>query len=82
MVERRFEKPRLRRFDPFSCHQLLEPDVLSFPHVKTLLTWQLVDKYSWLIPKGQKRPLPFDDNYQPKPMAFEIERALQSRRAG
>lgn len=57
-------------------------DVLSFPHVKTLLTWQLVDKYSWLISKGQKRPLPFDDTYQPKPMAFEIERALQNRRAG
>lgn len=57
-------------------------DVLSFPHVKTLLTWQLVDKYSWLISKGQKRPLPFDDNYQPKAMAFEIERALQNRRAG
>ncbi|SHH05655.1 endo-1,4-beta-xylanase [Bradyrhizobium erythrophlei] len=57
-------------------------DVLSFPNVKAVITWELADKYSWLIAQGQKRPLPFDDNYQPKSMAAEIERAFQNRRAG
>jgi endo-1,4-beta-xylanase len=56
-------------------------DMLSFPHVKALITWQLADKYSWLK-NTNPRPLPFDNNYQPKAMAFEIERALQNRRAG
>lgn len=56
-------------------------DVLSFPNVKALMTWELVDKYSWLY-KQHPRPLPFDADYQPKPLAFEIERALINVNAG
>ncbi|WP_065755182.1 endo-1,4-beta-xylanase [Bradyrhizobium paxllaeri] len=50
-------------------------DVMQFKCVKALLTWQLVDKYSWLYSQ-HPRPLPFDNSYQPKPLAFAIERAL------
>ncbi|MEH2525880.1 MULTISPECIES: endo-1,4-beta-xylanase [unclassified Bradyrhizobium] len=53
-------------------------DVLSFPNVKAVMTWQLVDKYSWLY-ANHKRPLPFDMNYQPKPLAYAIEQALAGK---
>ncbi|KRQ99261.1 endo-1,4-beta-xylanase [Bradyrhizobium valentinum] len=52
-------------------------DVLSFPCVTALMTWQLADKYSWLAGTAP-RPLPFDSAYQAKPLAFEIEQALRN----
>ena len=54
-------------------------DVLSFRNVKALICWDLVDKYSWLLPKGLKRPLPFGDDYQSKSFATEISNALEYR---
>ncbi|MDQ8726381.1 endo-1,4-beta-xylanase [Bradyrhizobium sp. LHD-71] len=54
-------------------------DVLSFPNVTTVITWQLIDKYSWLY-NSNPRPLPFDDCCQQKAFAREIERALISAR--
>jgi endo-1,4-beta-xylanase len=53
-------------------------DVLSFANIKALITWQLADKYSWLL-KSQPRPLPFDSNYQPKAFASAIEAAMLNR---
>lgn len=46
--------------------------MFSYPQTKYLMTWGLVDKYSWLRERWPredglpKRPLPYDDNYQPK----------------
>lgn len=53
-------------------------DVLSFKNVKAITTWQMTDNTSWQF-QNQKRPLPFDAAYQPKPFAFEIERAMIDR---
>ncbi|KRR12393.1 endo-1,4-beta-xylanase [Bradyrhizobium valentinum] len=52
-------------------------DVLLFPNVKALMTWQLADRYSWLV-NTAPRPLPFDSAYQAKSLAFEIERAIMN----
>ncbi|XIA64779.1 endo-1,4-beta-xylanase [Bradyrhizobium sp. TZ2] len=52
-------------------------DVLSFPNVTALMTWQLSDKYTWLAGTAP-RPLPFDSSYQPKVLAYEIERAMMN----
>jgi endo-1,4-beta-xylanase len=46
---------------------------LAEPAVKVLLTFGLSDRYTWLqedMPRGDgapRRPLPFDENMQPKP---------------
>jgi endo-1,4-beta-xylanase len=53
-------------------------DVLQFPNVKALITWELADKYSWQV-KNQPRCLPFDSNYQPKPFATAIGTAMLNR---
>ena len=47
-------------------------------NVSAFLTWGFTDKYSWIPWKypGWGWALPFDKNYQPKPAALAIEKAL------
>lgn len=63
---------------------------LREPAVKIVQAWQLSDRYTWLrgadIARGRKiaapaRPLPFDEAFNPKPMAFAMARSFQGRRA-
>jgi endo-1,4-beta-xylanase len=48
--------------------------MLSYPRLRYVMAWGIVDKYSWLQhtsprPDGlPKRPCPYDDNFQPKPL--------------
>jgi endo-1,4-beta-xylanase len=56
-------------------------DVLSFKNVTAIITWELIDKYSWTA-SWSPRPLPFDNSYLPKPFAYEIERAIINRSWG
>lgn len=55
---------------------------LSYKQVKHVISWGMVDKYSWLktaAPEhlGQaRRPLPYDSSYQAKPIRDAIARAL------
>lgn len=57
--------------------------LFDYEQVRSLTCWGLVNGYSWLQdfnPRtdGQdKRPLPFDDNYDPTPMAFAIREAFE-----
>lgn len=57
---------------------------LSYRQLRYVLTWGLVDKDSWLQrlsprPDGTpRRPLPFDRNYQPKPLYFALAGALRA----
>jgi len=62
--------------------------ILPIPEVKLLVTWQLADKYSFYHneavakdPKATRlpRPLPFDDNMQPKPFRAAIAQAFDRR---
>ncbi|HTG39867.1 endo-1,4-beta-xylanase [Sphingomonas sp.] len=56
--------------------------MLSYPMLDHLLCWGLVDRYSWLqnfTPRADKlpqRPLPYDAQYQPKPLRDAIAAAL------
>lgn len=58
--------------------------MLSYKNLRYVMAWGLVDKYSWLrdrIPRADgllKRPLPYDDDYQPKPMRDAIAAAFRS----
>jgi endo-1,4-beta-xylanase len=55
---------------------------LSYPQTRYIMAWGLVDKYSWLQhtsprPDGlPKRPLPYDDEFQPKPLRQAIVDAI------
>jgi endo-1,4-beta-xylanase len=57
---------------------------LSYKQMGHLLTWGLADHHSWLQsrfprPNGiPKRPLPYDTNYQPKPLREAIAAAFRS----
>ncbi len=57
---------------------------LSFRELKDVLTWGLVDKYSWLqhiAPRADgtpKRPLPFDSHYRATPLYFALAEALRT----
>ncbi len=57
--------------------------MLSFKELKDVLTWGLVDKYSWLQhrkPRADgtpKRPLPFDSHYRPTPLYFAFAEAFR-----
>ncbi len=48
--------------------------MLSYPQLGTVMTWGMVDSYSWLQDRLArtdhlpKRPLPYDAAFQPKPM--------------
>ncbi len=66
-------------------------NVLASPAVKLVVTWQLSDRYSWyrevarkrLIGLGRKpRPLPFDDEFRPKPLRAAMIQAFEARTRG
>jgi endo-1,4-beta-xylanase len=56
--------------------------VLSYPQTRYVMAWGLCDKYSWLqktSPRTDglaKRPLPYDDEFQPKPLRKAIVDAI------
>jgi endo-1,4-beta-xylanase len=56
--------------------------LLSYPQTRYIMAWGLSDKYSWLQhtaprPDGlPKRPLPYDDEMQPKPLRKAIVDAI------
>ena len=58
--------------------------MLSYPQLKYVLTWGMVDRYSWLQDRSArsdgtpKRPLPYDDAYRPKPMREAIAAAFRA----
>jgi endo-1,4-beta-xylanase len=55
---------------------------LSYPQVDTLMCWGLSDRYSWLQHTSAradglpKRPLPYDDRMDPKPLRAAVAAAL------
>ncbi len=65
--------------------------VLKVPAVKIVIAWELADNYSFYTDAAKKndplsqrmpRPLPFDSQYQKKPLWYAMARAFQnSRRA-
>ncbi len=58
---------------------------LADPAVRTVLTWGITDRYTWLDHEGSRadgqpeRPLPFDTTYKPKRAAFALRDAFDSR---
>ncbi|HEY0281246.1 MAG TPA: endo-1,4-beta-xylanase [Rhizomicrobium sp.] len=56
--------------------------ILSYPQLRYVMAWGLVDKYSWLqefTPRADGLPqrcTPYDDNYQPKPLREAIAAAF------
>jgi len=52
--------------------------VLQVERVKVVVNWQLADDYSWLRQwEAAVRPLPFDDENEPKPACAAVARAFQ-----
>jgi endo-1,4-beta-xylanase len=61
---------------------------LDNPAVKTVITWGLTDRKSWIVERGvpqtrrsdglPPRPLPFDADYRPKPAYFAIAEAFRA----
>jgi endo-1,4-beta-xylanase len=55
---------------------------LSFPQVRDVLCWGMVDRFSWLNQRSPradglpKRPLPYDADYRRKPLREAIARSL------
>lgn len=70
------------------CYQRILDIALDQKALIAFLTWGLSDRYTWLTPKYSKdnarpdglpsRPLPFDEQFQPKPAYWTILKALQS----
>lgn len=58
--------------------------MLSYRQLRYVMAWGLVDKYSWLRerwPRADgllKRPLPYDDDYQPKPLRDAVADAFRA----
>lgn len=58
--------------------------MMSYPQLRYVMAWGLVDKYSWLrnlLPRTDglpKRPSPYDDNYQPKLLREAIADAFRA----
>lgn len=58
--------------------------MLSYKQLRYVMAWGLVDKYSWLRdrwPRADalaKRPLPYDDDYKPKPLRAAIADAFRA----
>ena len=70
------------------AHQFLSK-VLQVPSVKSVICWQLADRYSWYTNMAKQdnpatkrlpRPLPFDDRLRPKPFHEAMIRAFRERR--
>ncbi|WOI54515.1 endo-1,4-beta-xylanase [Parvularcula sp. LCG005] len=61
--------------------------MFEYTEVEDVLCWGLVDQYSWLQyvnPRSDglaKRPLPFDNSYEPKPMRDAIAEAFEAATA-
>jgi endo-1,4-beta-xylanase len=61
--------------------------MFSYPQLRDVLAWGMVDKYSWLqsfSPRADgvpKRPNPYDSNYQPKALYQSISDAFQATTA-
>lgn len=57
---------------------------LSFTQVNALLCWGLADNYSWLQRRNPradgrpKRPTPYDDQFQPKPLRQAVATVLRA----
>lgn len=57
---------------------------LSFPQVRDVLAWGMVDRFSWLNQRSPradglpKRPLPYDADYRRKPLREAIAKSLVS----
>jgi endo-1,4-beta-xylanase len=70
-----------------TAQQFLEP-TLRHPAVKALIAWELADKYSfWRAMAKDKtarppRPLPYDDELQPKPLWTTIAQAFETAGRG
>jgi len=57
--------------------------MLDYPETKEVLTWGLADHDSWIqafVDEGElvRRPLPFDDEYRPKPMREAMAAAFRA----
>jgi endo-1,4-beta-xylanase len=58
--------------------------MLSYPELRYVMAWGLVDRYSWLEnrwPRADgmpKRPCPYDDNDRPKPLREAIADAFRA----
>jgi endo-1,4-beta-xylanase len=58
--------------------------MLSYRQLRYAMAWGLVDKYSWLRDRWlradglPKRPLPYDDDYRPKPLRAAIADAFRA----
>lgn len=56
--------------------------VLSYPQLRYVMAWGLVDKYSWLQSRAPRadgspaRPCPYDDAFKPKPLRQAMAQAL------
>jgi len=71
-----------------TAQQFLEP-ILRHPAVKALVAWELADSYSFYRSMAKNknplstrlpRPLPYDDQYRPKPLWGTIAQALGNAR--
>jgi endo-1,4-beta-xylanase len=71
-----------------TAQQFLEP-TLRHPAVKALVTWELADNYSFYRSMAKSknplstrlpRPLPYDDQYKPKPLWAAIAHTLGNAR--
>src|SRR5215469_10513233 len=71
-----------------TARQFLEP-TLRHPAVKALVTWELADNYSFYRSMAKSknplsarlpRPLPYDDQYKPKPLWAAMASALGNAR--
>jgi endo-1,4-beta-xylanase len=60
--------------------------MLSYPQLRDVLCWGMVDRYSWLEdfdPRADKRPkrgTPYDRNFRPKPMRQAIASSFSQAR--
>jgi endo-1,4-beta-xylanase len=58
--------------------------MVSYPQLRYVMAWGLVDKYSWLqefIPRADglpQRPAPYDDDFRPKPLREAIASAFRA----
>ncbi len=62
--------------------------MLSYPQLRDVLAWGMVDKYSWLTDfdpradKSVKRGTPYDSQFRPKPLRDAIAAAFASATTG
>ena len=60
--------------------------MLSYPQLRDVLAWGMVDRYSWLTgfdpraDKSIKRGLPYDSSFRPKPLREAIAAAFREAR--